>query len=193
MNSDCKPSGASSKPSKSASVASSEASASASLNPDQFYLDFQMVSDPAITAAGNVEFLEAGGSWHIARPTKELSDSPERELIISKLNTYMTKQDVFKRNSPATNEALYGSLYLMVFYGHIYFVKQDSQKLDALQKSIKEKYEQILQFNYAYSDEFVIESVSFPVLLILDHISRFFRPHLPQPRKIRSIMNWIVA
>lgn len=139
----------------------SGASSLASLNTDQCYLDFQMISDPAITAAGTVEFPEVGGNLQIVRPRNEIREIPDRDLITNKLITYMEKLDVFKKDSPASNTTSYGPLYLVIFYGHIYFSKQDPQKLDALRKSIAEKREQIPQFHYAHLDEFDIEDVCF--------------------------------
>lgn len=148
----------------SASVASSQTSTLSSLAPlnsDQSYLDFHIISDPAITAAGNLEFQQIDGTWQIVRPKNELVEQSDRGAMVAKLVSCMEKQDILKKNSPAANEALYGSLQLRVFYGHIYFTKQDSQKLSALRKLVEDKGEQIFQFNYANADEFDMKYVSF--------------------------------
>jgi hypothetical protein len=137
-----------------ASGASSVASSLSSLAApkiDQCYLDFQMISDLTLKTTSVVEFDEASGGWYTVRPKNETTDVPDQEVIIDKLVSYVEKQEVFKRNSPAANEALYGSLYLMIFYGHIHFGQQNPlpQKLGELQTLVTDKGDQIIRFNYA--------------------------------------------
>ncbi len=147
-----------------ASGASSLASSLTSLaapNIDQGDLDFQMISDLALKTTSVVEFAEAGGGWLTVRPKNETADVSDREVILNKLISYMEKQDVFKRNSPAANEALYGSLYLMIFYGNIQFSQQNPlpQKLGELQKLVTEKGDQIIRFDYADIKKLKIQGV----------------------------------
>ena len=154
----------------SASFAPSKAStlsSLATLNSEKSYLDFQIISEPAITAAGNVEFQQADATWQIVRPKNELADNPDRGTILTKLVSSMEKQGILKRNSPAANEALYGVLQLRVFYGYIYFTKQDPQKLSALYKLVGDNGEAMLRFNYADLDDLDAPGVSFNRLLFI--------------------------
>ena len=171
--------GSAQKPSASASLASSgysTLSSLAPLNPGESCLDFQIISDPAITAAGNVEFMPVDGTWCIARPRNELAERPAGDKILDKFAACLKKQDILKRNSSAlANQASYGSLYLMIFYGHIYFTKQDPQRLSALQELLKENGEQILQFNYANLDDLHKENVSFHRVVFVSYLSDLFQ------------------
>lgn len=166
------------KPSGAVSLASSGNSTLSSLallNIGESYLNFQIVSDPAITAAGNVEFMQVDGTWCTVRLKNELAEQPDRDKIRDKFTSCLGPQDILKRNSSAmANQASYGALHLMIFYGHIYFTKQDPQKLSALQKLVKENGEQMLQFNYANLDDLDRTNVSLHRVIFVSYISDFF-------------------
>jgi len=121
-----------------------------------------MVADMKITTASVVQFSLASGGLYIVRTNKETTEHPDREQIRNKLTSYIDKQDVFKKKSSTYNETIHGSLYLMIFYGYIYFVEQNPfpQKFNDLQKLITDKYDQIIRFNYANIDELNIPEVS---------------------------------
>lgn len=132
------------------------------LNIGESYLDFQIISDPAITAAGNLEFMSVDGTLFVPQLEKELAAQSDQDKIRDKFASCLEKQDILKKNSSAiANQATYGSLCLIIFYGHIYFTKQDGQKLSALQKLIKERGEQICRFNYANLGDLNKQNVSF--------------------------------
>jgi hypothetical protein len=121
-----------------------------------------MAANMKITTASVVQFSLASEGLYIVRTNKETTEHPDREQIRNKLTSYIDKQDVFKKKSSTYNETIHGSLYLMIFYGYIYFVEQNPfpQKFNDLQKLITDKYEQIIRFNYANIDELNIPEVS---------------------------------
>jgi hypothetical protein len=122
-----------------------------------------MAADMAISKASVIQFSPAGGNFYIVRPNKDTKENPDRDQIINKLISYMDKLDVFKKKSSTYNEARDGTLYSMIFYGHIYFAEQNSfpKKLSELQELLTEKSDQIIHFNYANVEGLDIRDVSF--------------------------------
>jgi hypothetical protein len=121
-----------------------------------------MAADMKILTTSIVQFSPVSGGLYIICTNKETTENPDREQIINKLISYMDKQDVFKKKSSVYNESIHGTLYLMIFYGHIYFTEQKPfpQKFGELQQLITDKGDQIIHFNYANIDELNIRDVS---------------------------------
>jgi hypothetical protein len=121
-----------------------------------------MATDISIIASSPIQFAPVSGNLYTVRVNKEIPDNPDQELIINKLASCMEKQDVFSKKSSAYNEGIHGPLYLMIFYGHIYFLEQKPfpQKLGELQKAITEKSNQIIRFNHADINYLNIREVS---------------------------------
>jgi len=122
-----------------------------------------MAADTTISKASVIQFSPVSGNLYIARTNKDPTENPDRDQIINKLISYMDKLDVFKKKSSSYNEARHGALYLMIFYGHIYFVGQESfpKRLGELQDLLTTKSDQMIHFNYANIDELDIRGVSF--------------------------------
>ncbi|CAF1065628.1 unnamed protein product [Adineta steineri] len=147
----------------SASVASSLASSLTSLNSDLCQPDFLMAVDTKTSTLSVIQFTPiAGASTYTVNLNKETTNTPDRDVIVGKLMSYIEKQAVFKKKSSPYNEAIHGSLYLMVFYGDINFVEQNPmpQKLGILEKLIEEKNDQFIDFKHADINGLHIQRVS---------------------------------
>ncbi|CAF3568479.1 unnamed protein product [Rotaria sp. Silwood1] len=117
--------------------------------------DFLMGVDMNITDAAVVEFSSISKNFFVVNIKKEATESPDRKQIINKIKSYIEKQDVFKKKSSTYNETIHGPLSLIVFYGHIYFIEQNTfpNKLGKLKEFIQENSDQFIRFNYANVDE----------------------------------------
>lgn len=121
-----------------------------------------MAADMRISAQTVIQFSSVNKGLYMVNTNKERTEDPDRAQIINKIISYMEKHSIFKKKSSTYNEAIHGKLYLMVFYGHIYFTEQKPfpQKFGELQNLITEKNEQIIRFNYANIDELDVPSSS---------------------------------
>ncbi|UJR12729.1 hypothetical protein I4U23_016903 [Adineta vaga] len=133
------------------------------LNSDSCQPDFLMAVNAKTSTVTVIQFSPvASTTMYTVNLNKETTNTPDRDSTIDKLTTYMGKQDVFKKKSSPYKEAIHGSLYFVIFYGHIYFVEQNPmpQKLGKLEELIKEKNDQFIRFNYADTDRLHTQRVS---------------------------------
>ncbi|CAF5001728.1 unnamed protein product, partial [Rotaria sp. Silwood1] len=145
--------------SASASSISSTTSSLSSLissNSDPYQPDFLMAVHTKTATTSNIIFSPIPGSLYTVDLSKVTTDDSDREQIIKKLTSYLEKQNVFKKKSSAYNPTTHGSLYLIIFYGHIHFIEQKifPQKLGELQDLIRQKQDQLIHFNYTDIDNF---------------------------------------
>ncbi|CAF1279555.1 unnamed protein product [Rotaria magnacalcarata] len=141
----------------SASSATSASAASSIVT--QYQTDFVMAG---ITNAGAIQCTSIAKNYYIVDSNKSTPENFSKEEIINKIESLLDKEDVFKKSPSAYNQAIHGSLYLIVYYGHIYFIEQDSypSKLGQLKEIIKNKGDEFIRFNHANIDELNVSELS---------------------------------
>ena len=144
----------------------SATSSLSSINIGQCQPDFLMAVDTKTMTSSNIQFIRATDDAYVINLAKGTTGDLDREKIIEKLTTYMTKLEVFKKKPNAYNDSDHGTLYLIIFYGYTYFVERDlPTKLGELQDMIKTKSGEPIRFNHADIDQLDTRSVSLNKLL----------------------------
>ncbi|CAF3842465.1 unnamed protein product, partial [Rotaria sp. Silwood1] len=141
----------------------SSSSSLATSNIDEYHTDFLMAVDMKTTIQTVVEFSPVNNNLFVVNTKKEPNEYPDRQEIIRKLVAFLGNQNIFKKRTSLYNESIHGSLYLIVFYGHIYFFQNKfPDKLGPLKKYITaEESNKIMRFNYANFDKFFENKVQF--------------------------------
>ncbi|CAF3944462.1 unnamed protein product [Rotaria sp. Silwood1] len=140
----------------------SSSSSLATSNIDEYHTDFLMAVDMKTTIQTVVEFSPVNNNLFVVNTKKEPNEYPDRQEIIRKLVAFLGNQNIFKKRTSLYNESIHGSLYLIVFYGHIYFFQNKfPDKLGPLKKYITaEESNKIIRFNYANFDKLNISESS---------------------------------
>ncbi|CAF4060655.1 unnamed protein product, partial [Rotaria sordida] len=139
----------------------SSPSSLAASNIDECHTDFLMAVDMKTTIQTVVEFSSINDNLFVVNTKKESSEYPNRQEIIRKLVVFLGSQNIFKKGASLYDEVIHGSLYLIVFYGHIYFFQNTfPDKLGPLKEYITENNNKVIRFNYANFDKLNISESS---------------------------------
>ncbi|CAF3334014.1 unnamed protein product [Rotaria socialis] len=141
------------------STPSATSASAASSIATQYQTDFVMAG---ITNAGGIQCTSIAKNYYIVDSNKNTPENSNKEEIINKIESLLDKEDVFKKSPSVYDQVKHGSLYLIVYYGHIYFVEQGPYplKLGQLKDIIKTTGDEFIRFNHANIDELNVPELS---------------------------------